>query len=101
MIKMAYPDKCFQPGQRVRIRWWDDMLREFGYDDEEYSIPCEGAFIPEMKYLCGQEFTIKEIHDNRRVSFVENDEFQYSLDMIEPIYAQNHHCVAGTAQMFE
>lgn len=99
MIKMAYPDKCFQPGQRVRIRQWDDMLREF--DGNEYGIRCEATFIPDMRYLCGQEFTIEEIRDNRRVTFVDNEEFQYSLDMIEPVYAQNQHCVAGTAQLFE
>lgn len=96
---MAHSSRCFQPGQRVRIRQWDDMAREFGCN--EYGILCEADFIPDMRYLCGQEFTIEELRDNRRVTFVENNYFQYSLDMIEPIYTSNHHCVAGTAQLFE
>ena len=97
---MAYPDKCFQLGQRVRIRQWDDMAREFGSNSAN-NIPCAAIFASGMRYLCGQEFTIEEIRDNRRVSFIENDDFYYSLDMIEPLYDQNRHCVAGTAQMFE
>ena len=89
----------FQVGQRVRIRQWDDMVREFGGND--YGIPCKAAFMPEMRYLCGQEFTIEKIRSNGIVTFVENDDFHYSLDMIEPLHAQNHHCVVETAQLFE
>ena len=97
---MAYPDKCFQPGQRVRIRQWDDMAREFGYVNEGY-IQCEATFIPDMRYLCGQEFTIETIYDGNRVTFVENDDFNYSLDMIEPLHTRNHHCAVETARLFE
>lgn len=100
MIKMAHSSRCFQPGQRVRIRQWDDMAREFGYGSGG-SIPCEASFIDDMRYLCGQEFTIETIYDGNRVNFVENNDFNYSLDMIEPLSASNHHCVAKTAQLFE
>jgi hypothetical protein len=100
VIKMAYPDKCFQPGQRVRIRQWDDMAREFGSNSAN-NIPCAAIFAYGMRYLCGQEFTIEEILAGRRVTFVENDDFYYSLDMIEPLYARNHHCAVGTASLFE
>ena len=97
---MAYSERCFQVGQRVRIRQWDDMLSEFG-SNSAGSILCAAIFVSDMKYLCGREFTIEKIRGNRRVTFVESDDFQYSLDMIEPLYARNHHCAVGTASLFE
>lgn len=99
MIKMAHSRRFFRIGQCVRIRQWDDMLKEFGCND--FGIRCKATFIPEMRYLCGQEFTIEEIRSNGIVTFVENEDFKYSLDMIEPLYVSNHHCVTKTAQMFE
>ena len=50
-----------RPGDRLRIRLWEDMEAEFGLDDDGY-IPCELFFAPEMKCLCGREFTVASIN---------------------------------------
>lgn len=51
--------RCFKVGDRCRIRQWDDMEAEFGLDGGD--IPCDMFFIHGMKYLCGKQFTIKQI----------------------------------------
>lgn len=55
----------FFPGDRVRIRDWDDMLEEYGFYDGEEAI-CTPAylFVEGMKYLCGMEFTFKQMDEN-------------------------------------
>ena len=47
------------PGMRVRIRQWDDMAEEFGYD-EHASIQARFGFPKRMLYLCGQEFEVEK-----------------------------------------
>lgn len=100
MIKMTYSKRDFKVGQRVRVRRWDDMEREFGCTSEG-NINCNYIFIHDMNYLCGQEFTIEAIRGDDTVIFVENDDYHYSLDMIEPLHARNHHCAVETASLFE
>ena len=36
----------FGVGDKVRIREWDDMVAEFGLEDNE--IPCRATFIEDM-----------------------------------------------------
>jgi len=43
-------------GGVYRIRQWEDMAEEFGEEDD--TIPCTGAFVRGMRYLCGQEVEI-------------------------------------------
>lgn len=55
----------FKVGDRVRIRQWDDMVKEFGLTDRGY-IPftktCATTFTDTMKYLCGRTATITSIN---------------------------------------
>jgi len=46
-------------GEKVRIRQWDDMAEEFGFD--AVGIPCASSFVKDMKYLCGKEFTVTAV----------------------------------------
>lgn len=46
-------------GEKVRIRQWDDMAEQYGFDD--VSILCGASFVNEMKYLCGKEFTVTSV----------------------------------------
>lgn len=46
-------------GEKVRIRQWDDMAEQYGFDD--VSILCGASFVNEMKYLCGKEFTVTAV----------------------------------------
>lgn len=50
----------FRVGDRVRIKSWKDLKKEFG-KDLQGEIPCKAYFTKPMKYLCGREFFINEI----------------------------------------
>lgn len=63
----------FKVGDRVRIKDWDDMVREFGEPDSdgdiEITIPCEFGnitrtcttwFLEEMRRYCGRVATVDE-----------------------------------------
>lgn len=58
----------YKVGDKVRVREWDDMLKQCGGND--YAISCACVFVDCMKPLCGKVFTVTE---------VKND-YSYSLD---------------------
>ena len=58
----------FKEGDKVRVREWDDMKKEFGGDG--LIIPCRCSFICDMKELCGKVFYVKKVRT----------EFSYGLD---------------------
>lgn len=80
----------FKVGDRVRIRSWSDMEKEFGLNDSG-SIACRCSFTESMRSQCGKVLTIEQIHSkgsdgSYRVEFEEEDfRNSYSTDMIEPI----------------
>lgn len=63
-------------GDRVRIRAWADMEKEFGLDCYGH-IPCCYDFIDNMAPLCGMVATVKRIDYN----FIELHEWEYSLPL--------------------
>jgi hypothetical protein len=71
----------YKVGDLVRIKTWEQMVSEFGGDDE--CIPCKCSFTDEMKYLCG---TVQEIRHISPWDFYRlKDEPMWSIsdDMIE------------------
>ena len=52
--------KIFEVGDRVQIREWDDMRREFGFNSLG-DISCTFAFTKDMIHLCGRKATISAI----------------------------------------
>lgn len=46
----------FKVGDRVKIKSWDRMVKEFGMNHT--NINCYGPFTSTMKYLCGLEGVI-------------------------------------------
>lgn len=58
----------FKVGDKVRVREWDDMKKEFGGDG--LIIPCRCSFVGDMKELCGKVFYVKKVRT----------EFSYNLD---------------------
>ena len=69
----------FKVGDRVRIRQWDDMVKEFGLIDG-YRIPftktCGTTFIDSMKRLCGRTATITSIdYDTEEVRLDFDDKY--------------------------
>lgn len=76
-------------GDKVRIRAWDDMVEEFGLDDND-EIPCRATFIEDMREYCGREYTIDGIWGEDSgsclVTFAEPDAprgYTWSSDMIQ------------------
>lgn len=79
----------FCVGDKVRIREWDDMVKEFGLV-EDNEIPCRATFIEDMREYCGREYTIDGIYgkgsDSCLVTFAETDApsgYTWSSDMIQ------------------
>lgn len=76
-------------GDKVRIRAWDDMVEEFGLDDDS-EIPCRATFVEDMREYCGREYTIDGIYGEYSgsclVTFAEPDApsgYTWSSDMIQ------------------
>ena len=90
----------FEVGQKVRIREWDDMKKEFGVDYTG-DIETFPIFVKDMKHLCGRTATITCIREYDRYLGLDrcvknivlkfddtcgNVSFTYSTDMIEPCF---------------
>lgn len=53
-------NKKIKPGDRVRIREWDDLEKEYGIG-RDGDIPCPGLFSKSMRPLCGKMATVVKI----------------------------------------
>ena len=80
--------KDFKVGQRVRVRQWADMAKEFGTNDYG-NIKTKCSFTPPMSNLCGRTATIKDIYKSRVKLDFDNKSgcilWDYSTDMLEPL----------------
>lgn len=80
----------FKVGDRVRIRQWEDMEKEFG-TDLFGDIVMKGYwhFAKGMHHLCGREAVITEICDQRVELDFDNKtgdmDWNYTTDMIEKV----------------
>ena len=78
----------YKVGDKVRVRQWDDMVKEFGFSDNtgrDIGIPgC--IFVNNMKKFCNSVVTISNIEcGNSRYLVEEDDEDWYWIDeMFEP-----------------
>lgn len=80
----------FKVGELVRIRQWDDMVKEFG-TTASGSVNCKCTFTVTMKPLCGKYAEIKDLRVDDIVHLhffnCEKEEkcWSYSTDMIEKV----------------
>ena len=81
----------FKVGDRVRVRQWEDMEREFGLDNSGF-IKVLLAFNPEMRELCGKCATIEDTDDEGRIILCDieavdslNWDWHFSHDMFEEV----------------
>lgn len=83
----------FKVGDKVRIRQWDDMEKEFG-TDAYGNINCSASFSNRMRQLCGKKATISHIGKffSQNVSLTDFEDckgidtnWYYSTDMLEPV----------------
>lgn len=70
-------------GDVVRIRSWEDMEAEFGVD-EDGNIPCKYNFTEFMRNMCGNEFMITGIEEQRLLGYPMGM-ISVSIDMVEPV----------------
>ena len=96
-------DEDIHIGDVLRIRQWDDMVDEFKQDidgDLRFNIgvgsdPIPVFFPPQLKYLCGQTFTVNQIksanggyfyslQENVEYSRDRGDRYIIVADMLEP-----------------
>ena len=85
-------DRDFKVGDRVRIRSWDDMAKEYGLDWEGDIGTSYYCFVKEMRNMCGVEATISKIYDDEEVILDQFDKYKdegrrwkYSISMIEKV----------------
>ena len=80
----------FKVGELVRIRQWDDMVKEFGTNGYG-SVDCNYSFTDAMKPLCGKYAEIVRLDKDGRVGLKLfncddlNTNWGYSTDMIEKV----------------
>lgn len=72
----------FKIGDKVKIRTWESMRKEFG-TDRNGDIPCRCYFVTYMKKYCGKVFTIKEVSRNGRYYLDGVSGWKFSEDMFE------------------
>lgn len=72
----------FKVGDKVVVREWDDMKREFGSDERGILTPV--IFTSEMKTFCGRILTIKDAFDGAKHYTVEGRRFRFSEESLMP-----------------
>lgn len=96
------PD-CFSVGDIVRVRDWNDMVKEFGSHEGEDGevVDCELKFVPRMQIACGASARIKYRYGGRvDLDFYDQDVqhavggYSFSTDMIEPDGCSDSDCGA-------
>ena len=79
----------FKPGDRVQIKTWKEMEKEYGLD-KDGDIRCRNVFNTDMKHLCGTFATISRIGQNGCDVYLQDFTakgrtfFAYTLDMLKP-----------------
>ena len=51
----------FEVGDKVQVREWDDMKKEFGVDSDDNINTPDWCFIDEMRGFCGKTYIISQI----------------------------------------
>lgn len=71
-------------GDSVRFRGWEDMADEYGFKPSG-SIRCQFSFTPGMRKLCGREYVVQRIDDQRvYLDLPATMGYSISADMLEP-----------------
>lgn len=94
---MSYTIDDFHVGDIVRVRQWDDMVKEFGLCEYNHSsIDVPYSFVKGMRKYCGKEFEIKRIgppetscrggieYEYSDIKLIREYEFEWNTLMIEP-----------------
>lgn len=76
----------YKVGDKVKVKTWDKMVREFGFDSDG-DISCKHFFVEPMKCWCSEEMTIKKVIEYNDKYCMEEDlaTWDWSDDMLEEI----------------
>lgn len=89
----------YKVGDKVRVRQWDDMVKEFGSDGEDIHI--DGYyFIKEMKQYCGKTY---EVYDDMGLHYIlktENEVLDWCFkdEMLEDVSSLQIHADSLTLE---
>ncbi len=80
----------YKVGDKVRVRRWESMEKEFGIDEDGNIDMNTPVFVPLMKEYCGRIVEIsKNIHDTWNRHYYEikedNEEWRWTDEMLEPV----------------
>ena len=78
----------FKVGDKVRVRSWESMAKEFGVDNDGNIMLSSLHFWKKMKHLCGTVHTIDEI--NGYGYHFKTHFFWLTDDMLEPVKAETN-----------
>ena len=77
----------FKVGDKVRVRSWESMEKEFGFIDKWNTI--NNGFVTGMRNYCGNIYEISEVDDDwyflRTCS-----NYYFTDDMLEPVKAETN-----------
>lgn len=71
----------YKVGNKVKVREWDDMIEEFG-TDEDGDIDCNLGFVEYMKKYCGKEMTVSRVLTGYYTLEEDEGEFAWTDDML-------------------
>lgn len=76
----------YKVGDKVKVKTWDKMVREFGLDSD-VDINCKHLFVKPMDCWCGEEMTIKKVIEYDDRYYMEEDlaAWDWSDDMLDGI----------------
>lgn len=78
-------------GDKVRIRKWDDMAKEYPVDKDGDILFPNCNFVDEMKMYCGKTVTVSKTFDNGIFFILEDTEdYEWHESMIEKEYQPKH-----------
>lgn len=74
-----------KPGDKVRIRSWEDMRDQYGLDDDDDgNIKCKYFFTKDMEKYAGDIFTVSSVdHDSFGIG---EEDFIFSFECIEEVH---------------
>lgn len=76
----------FEVGDRVRVREWDDMKKEF-VSERGGNLRCGLAyFMQDMRKYCGKVFEINRIDSDQFYHLADIEDYTFVIDMLEPVY---------------
>lgn len=74
----------YKVGDKVRVRAWDDMEKEFGLDANG-DIKCRCWFIKQMRDLCGKIVQIESVSPKSETYCIKDDYHTFTDDMLEAV----------------